>query len=42
MRLIALMGIELKSTGAVPRPIFEESLTTAEVWRRLPLTSTST
>ncbi|KAF1070520.1 MAG: hypothetical protein GAK45_00771 [Pseudomonas citronellolis] len=42
MRLMALIGIELKSTGAVPRPIFEESLTSAEVCWRLPLISTRT
>ncbi len=42
MRLIALIGIELKSTGVVPLPILLSVLTSAEVWRRLPLTSTST
>ncbi len=42
MRLIALIGMELKSTGVVPLPILLSVLTSAEVWRRLPLTSTST
>ena len=42
MRLIALTGIALKSTGVVPLPILLSVLTSALVWRRLPLTSTRT
>ena len=42
MRLIALTGMALKSTGVLPLPILLSVLTSALVWRRLPLTSTST
>ncbi len=42
MRLMALTGMALKSTGVVPLPILLSVLTSVELWRRLPLTSTST
>jgi hypothetical protein len=37
---IAASGIAFRSTGAEPRPRVPLTLTTAEVWRRLPFTST--
>ena len=41
MRPMALLGMELKSTGAVPRPVFASVVVTDVVCRRLPLISTS-
>ena len=41
-RLTALSGSALKSTGLVPLPVLDSTFTTADTWRRLPLTSTST
>ncbi len=38
---MAASGIAFRSTGAEPRPWVPLTLTTAVVWRRLPLTSTS-
>ena len=40
MRLIARPGIRLRSTAALPRPTVPLMLSSAETWRRLPLTST--
>src|SRR5450830_700500 len=37
---MAARGMALRSTGAEPRPRVPLTLTTAELWRRLPLTST--
>ena len=42
MRLIAPTGMLLKSTGLVPLPSLDSVVSVAVVWRRLPLTSTST
>ncbi len=41
-RSIAAIGIALMSTAEAPRPMLPLTLICAEVWRRLPLTSTST
>ena len=41
-RSIAAIGMALISTAAEPRPMLPLTLIIAEVWRRLPLTSTST
>ena len=42
MRSIALVGILLKSTAALPLPTFDSVLMTELTWRRFPLTRTST
>ena len=39
---MAATGIAFRSTADEPRPMVPLTLTSAEVWRRLPLTSTST
>ncbi|KAG0737099.1 hypothetical protein G6F24_018084 [Rhizopus arrhizus] len=40
-RSMAAIGIALMSTADEPRPMLPLTLIIAEVWRRLPLTSTS-
>ena len=40
IRLIARPGIRLRSTAALPRPTVPLMLSSAETWRRLPLTRT--
>lgn len=41
-RAMAATGMVFRSTAAEPRPIVPLRLSSAEVWRRLPLTNTST
>ena len=41
MRPTAVEGMALRSVETAPRPMVPPVLTQADVWRRLPLTSTS-